>query len=66
MPDKQQFACEAKLRYRQQKAKCQVICNSAKKDELEIKFLKPQFAPAPGQFAVLYDGDIVIGGGEIQ
>ena len=35
-------------------------------DELEIRFDFPQRAPAKGQAAVLYDGDIVVGGGTIQ
>ena len=31
----------------------------------KIEFLEPQFAPAPGQSAVLYNEDIVLGGGII-
>lgn len=31
-----------------------------------IKFDTPQRAVTPGQFLVVYDGDIVVGGGEIQ
>ena len=34
-------------------------------DELTITFAEPQRACAPGQAAVLYDGDIVVGGGTI-
>jgi tRNA-specific 2-thiouridylase len=30
-----------------------------------VVFDDPQWAPAPGQSAVFYDGDIVIGGGII-
>lgn len=33
---------------------------------VNVEFDEPQWAPAPGQSAVLYDGDIVIGGGVIQ
>jgi tRNA-specific 2-thiouridylase len=32
---------------------------------VQVVFDKPQWAPAPGQSAVFYDGDIVIGGGII-
>ena len=33
---------------------------------VRIVFDEPQWAPAPGQSAVLYDGDLVIGGGVIS
>lgn len=34
-------------------------------DEAEVNFDKPQWAPAPGQSAVFYDDDVVLGGGII-
>lgn len=34
-------------------------------NRVEIFFDKPQRAVTPGQAAVLYDGDIVLGGGTI-
>ncbi len=34
-------------------------------DRARIRFEKPQRAPAPGQAAVLYDDDVVLGGGTI-
>ncbi|MBI4825004.1 MAG: tRNA 2-thiouridine(34) synthase MnmA [Nitrospirae bacterium] len=35
-------------------------------DSVNVEFDEPQWAPAPGQSAVFYDGDTVIGGGVIQ
>jgi tRNA-specific 2-thiouridylase len=35
-------------------------------DSLHIEFDEPQRAIAPGQAAVMYDGDIVVGGGTIM
>jgi tRNA-specific 2-thiouridylase len=34
--------------------------------KVRVEFDEPQFAPAPGQSAVFYDGDAVIGGGVIE
>ena len=32
---------------------------------VQVVFDEPQWAPAPGQSAVFYNGDMVLGGGEI-
>jgi tRNA-specific 2-thiouridylase len=37
--------------------------NSA--DKVRVVFDEPQFAPTPGQAAVFYEGDVVLGGGTI-
>ena len=34
-------------------------------DEALVRFHESQRAPAPGQAAVFYDGDVVLGGGTI-
>jgi len=36
------------------------------KDSLHIEFDSPQRAITPGQAVVMYDGDIVVGGGTIE
>jgi len=41
------------------------ITNCKAKTTARVVFDKPQWAPAPGQSAVFYDVDIIIGGGII-
>ena len=53
---------EAKLRYSAKIAKAKLIPHE---DGCELIFEQPQRAVTPGQTAVFYDGDIVIGGGII-
>ncbi|MDO5328875.1 MAG: tRNA 2-thiouridine(34) synthase MnmA [Coriobacteriia bacterium] len=60
--EKPRKTCETKLRYRQKQIKCQTKTNN---DIIELHFDEPITAPAPGQFAVLYEGDLVLGGGTI-
>ncbi len=54
---------EAKLRYRQteQPATLHPVGGTA----AVLEFDEPQRAPSPGQTAVFYDGDVVLGGGTI-
>ncbi len=53
----------AKLRYRHTEAPA--ILRMVSEDVAELVFSEPQRAAAPGQAAVFYDGNIVIGGGTI-
>lgn len=55
-------AC-AKIRYRHKEAPCTVIQTG--EDELTVRFDEPQRAITKGQSVVIYDGDIVVGGGTI-
>jgi tRNA-specific 2-thiouridylase len=58
----------AKTRYRQQDAACGFAISRTGDDEdgaFELRFEQPQWAVTPGQSAVLYDGDICLGGGVI-
>ena len=57
------FRCKAKLRYRHPEQPVSVTVLDG--GGLELIFDEPQRAPTPGQYAVLYDGDIVLGGGVI-
>ncbi len=53
----------AKLRYRQPDQPCTLVPAG---DSLTVFFDHPQWAPAPGQSAVFYDGETCLGGGVIQ
>lgn len=56
--------CHAKLRYRHPAAPATLYQTDP--DSALLVFDEPQRAPAPGQSAVFYDGDTVIGGGIIE
>ena len=55
--------CRARVRYNQKEQPAAVTQTGP--DELEVIFDEPQRAIAPGQAVVLYDGDLVLGGGTI-
>lgn len=55
----------AKIRYRQEDQPCERIVNKSLWEKLEIHFIPPQRAITPGQIAVIYEEDIVIGSGII-
>jgi len=57
-------ACAAKTRYRQADAPCRIA--RLADDGLELDFAQPQWAVTPGQSAVLYRGEVCLGGGVIQ
>ena len=62
-PPAQSFSCSVKIRYKQKEhtANIKVLDNNT----VKILFEQEQKAITPGQAAVLYDGDIVLGGGTI-
>jgi tRNA-specific 2-thiouridylase len=55
--------CVAKIRYAHQGAPCRVVLEG---EQLRVVFDEPQEAITPGQYVVLYDDDIVLGGGVIR
>ena len=55
---------EVKIRYRSQPVTAQII--PLKDSRIKIMFEEPQFGITPGQAAVLYSGDMVLGGGIIE
>ena len=63
-PQKRDFVCKAKFRYRQPD---QDVCVHVKHDgNLHIEFAEKQRAVTEGQYAVLYDGINCLGGGVID
>ena len=54
----------AKTRYRMPDAGCEV--RSEGDGRVVATFDAPQWAPTPGQYLVLYDGDVCLGGGVIE
>ena len=56
--------CEAQIRYNAPPAPASLTLGSD--DRLRLRFDEPQFAVAPGQAAVCYAGDQVLGGGWIE
>jgi len=53
----------AKTRYRQADAPCDLVASSS--TDCQLVFSQAQWAVTPGQSAVLYDGDVCLGGGVI-
>lgn len=63
-PGRKEFAAAAQIRYRHKPAACRVTPLAGSR--AEVRLAEPQFAVAPGQAAVFYDGDKVLGGGTIE
>jgi tRNA-specific 2-thiouridylase len=57
------FSAGVRIRYRQELQKCTV---SKKTDGWHVVFGEPQIGVAEGQSAVLYDGEVCLGGGVIE
>jgi len=57
---------EVKAKIRHLHKEAQAIISPLGEDKVRVKFKEPQMAITPGQAAVLYDDDTVIGGGTIE
>jgi tRNA-specific 2-thiouridylase len=60
---KKKIAPMVKIRYNHAGAPARIILE---KNKMKVKFRQPQFAVTPGQSAVFYDKDTVLGGGIID
>lgn len=59
-----EVSCTAKVRYNHAPQPATAAVTG--QDEITVRFDEPQSAVTPGQAVVLYDGDIVLGGGWIE
>ena len=59
------FACAAKIRYRQADQSCRVIPMDSAQNLWRVEFDQPQRAITPGQYVALYQGEQCLGGGMI-
>ena len=59
-----EFRSACRIRYRHQPAPCRVVILADQR--FEVHFDSPQTSVTPGQAAVLYDGERVLGGGWIE
>ncbi len=59
-------AIKVKARIRYRHAEAEAIVSPLDDNSVYVKFTEPQMAITPGQTAVFYDGDTVIGGGTIM
>ena len=62
-PPAESFKCSVRMRYHGPEAAALVTLRG---NTAQIEFETPQKSPTPGQAAVFYDGDIVLGGGIIK
>jgi tRNA-specific 2-thiouridylase len=62
-PPADRFSASVRIRHRGAEAACEVTLVG--EDRFEVEVVDPVWAPAPGQAAVLYDGEECLGGGRI-
>lgn len=62
-PETPEFRATCRIRYRHTPAPCTVVQQG--QDRFEVHFDQPQTSVTPGQAAVIYDGELVLGGGWI-
>jgi len=63
-PPADKVRAEVKIRYRAAEAPATITKLGT--SEVRVEFDSPQAAVTPGQAAVFYDGDVVLGGGWIK
>jgi tRNA-specific 2-thiouridylase len=64
LPESAEFRATCRIRYRHRPAPCRVVMLA--ENRFEVHFDYPQTSVTPGQAAVLYQGERVLGGGWIE
>ena len=64
LPEATEFRAECRIRYRHTPSPCRVVILDDKR--FTVAFDTPQSAVTPGQAAVIYDGEYILGGGWIE
>jgi tRNA-uridine 2-sulfurtransferase len=62
-PPAERFPASVRIRHRARDVSCEVTLVG--EDRFVVETAEPVWAPAPGQAAVLYDGEVCLGGGRI-
>ncbi|MGI6315213.1 MAG: tRNA 2-thiouridine(34) synthase MnmA [Christensenellales bacterium] len=62
-PPRLPLECRAKFRYRQPDQEVRVLPEG---EGVRVEFAKPQRAVTPGQYCVFYDGEVCLGGGQVD
>jgi tRNA-specific 2-thiouridylase len=63
-PPSRKFECTAKTRYRQMDQPCTVSVQDS--GDIRVDFKNAERAPTPGQYVVLYQNEVCLGGGVID
>jgi tRNA-specific 2-thiouridylase len=61
-PPQEPFSCRVKIRYQSRETSCRVVPLNA--ERVRVELAAPEIV-TPGQAAVFYDGDLLLGGGTI-
>jgi tRNA-specific 2-thiouridylase len=63
-PPSEPFEANVRIRYRHTEAPARIL--PLKDNRIKVRFDSPQSAITPGQAAVVYNGDTLLGGGWIE
>ncbi|MFM7464970.1 MAG: tRNA 2-thiouridine(34) synthase MnmA [Cyanobium sp.] len=65
-PPEAPLEVEVQVRYRSAPERARLVPTGARAQSVRLEFAEPQFSLTPGQAAVFYAGEVVLGGGLIQ